>query len=270
MKTFKLLNFKLKKNLWVDIFWAYKSAFHWSWLEFAEHKQYIPWDEIKHIDWKASAKSNKIFVKKYEEQKHLNVLFVFHLNESFKAFKNKFNILKELFFLLAFSAIYNNDSIVGLVGNDFTPSWSNAYLVSMILEKIENTQKYVLLDEILEKIKNFKNHVIFLFTDEDKLTEKQIKLLKRIQLKNELIFVNVFDEFENNLANIGSFLDLKTNKPLTVNLANTNKIKQYQKLREEKLNKLKNLLVSKWIDYLYISSNMDVFKTVYKFFMNKI
>jgi len=115
----------------------------------------------------------------------------------------------------------------------------------MILEKIENTQKYVLLDEILEKIKNFKNHVIFLFTDEDKLTEKQIKLLKRIQLKNELIFVNVFDKFENNLANIGSFLDLKANKPLTVNLANTNKIKQYQKLREEKLNKLKNLLVSK-------------------------
>jgi len=49
-------------------------------------------------------------------------LFVFHLNESFRSFKNKFNTLKELFFLLAFSAIYNNDSIVGLVGNDFTPS----------------------------------------------------------------------------------------------------------------------------------------------------
>src|SRR3954471_9035912 len=40
-------------------------------VEFAEHKEYSPGDEIRHIDWKAYGKFDKYYVKRYEEETEL-------------------------------------------------------------------------------------------------------------------------------------------------------------------------------------------------------
>jgi len=40
-------------------------------VEFAEHRQYEPGDEIRHIDWRAFGKTDKYFVKEYEEETNL-------------------------------------------------------------------------------------------------------------------------------------------------------------------------------------------------------
>jgi uncharacterized protein (DUF58 family) len=45
-------------------------------MEFDEHKNYNSGDNIRDIDWKASSKTGELFVKKYEQEKDLKVLFV--------------------------------------------------------------------------------------------------------------------------------------------------------------------------------------------------
>lgn len=40
-------------------------------VEFAEHRQYMPGDEIKHIDWKVYGKSDRFYIKKFEEETNL-------------------------------------------------------------------------------------------------------------------------------------------------------------------------------------------------------
>lgn len=45
-------------------------------IEFAEHKEYSPGDEIRHIDWKAAAKSDKYYIKQFEKESNLKVYFV--------------------------------------------------------------------------------------------------------------------------------------------------------------------------------------------------
>src|SRR5436190_16384856 len=40
-------------------------------VEFAEHKEYAPGDEIRHIDWKAYGKFDKYYVKRYEHETNL-------------------------------------------------------------------------------------------------------------------------------------------------------------------------------------------------------
>src|SRR5437879_4928359 len=40
-------------------------------VEFAEHKEYSPGDEIRHIDWKAYGRVDKYYVKRYEEETEL-------------------------------------------------------------------------------------------------------------------------------------------------------------------------------------------------------
>ena len=45
-------------------------------VEFAEHKEYAPGDEIRHIDWKAYGKFDKYYVKKFEQETNLRAYLV--------------------------------------------------------------------------------------------------------------------------------------------------------------------------------------------------
>jgi len=49
----------------------HKSPFHGFSVEFAEHRQYNSGESIKHIDWKLFGRTDKLFVKRYEEETNL-------------------------------------------------------------------------------------------------------------------------------------------------------------------------------------------------------
>jgi uncharacterized protein (DUF58 family) len=54
----------------------HRSPHHGSSVEFAEHKEYSPGDEIKHIDWKAYGKFDRYYVKRFEEETELTAHLV--------------------------------------------------------------------------------------------------------------------------------------------------------------------------------------------------
>jgi uncharacterized protein (DUF58 family) len=54
----------------------HRSPHHGSSVEFAEHKEYSPGDEIKHIDWKAYGKFDRFYVKRFEEETELTAYLV--------------------------------------------------------------------------------------------------------------------------------------------------------------------------------------------------
>ncbi len=54
----------------------HKSPHHGASVEFAEHKEYAPGDEIRHIDWKAYAKFDKYYVKRFEQETNLRAYLV--------------------------------------------------------------------------------------------------------------------------------------------------------------------------------------------------
>lgn len=49
----------------------HKSPFKGASIEFVEHRQYYPGDEIRHIDWRAFGKSGKYYIKEYEDETNL-------------------------------------------------------------------------------------------------------------------------------------------------------------------------------------------------------
>jgi len=49
----------------------HKSPFKGSSVEFVEHRQYYPGDEIRHIDWRAYGKTGRYYVKEYEDETNL-------------------------------------------------------------------------------------------------------------------------------------------------------------------------------------------------------
>ena len=54
----------------------HKSPFHGFSVEFAEHRQYNQGESIKHIDWKLFGRTDKLFVKRFEEETNLRCQIV--------------------------------------------------------------------------------------------------------------------------------------------------------------------------------------------------
>ena len=54
----------------------HRASLHGSSVEFAEHKEYSPGDEMRHIDWKAYAKVDRYYVKRYEQESQLTIYLV--------------------------------------------------------------------------------------------------------------------------------------------------------------------------------------------------
>lgn len=54
----------------------HKSPFFGSSVEFAEHKEYAPGDDLRHIDWKLYGKADRYYIKRYEEETNLIAYFL--------------------------------------------------------------------------------------------------------------------------------------------------------------------------------------------------
>ncbi|MCL2639721.1 MAG: DUF58 domain-containing protein [Phycisphaerales bacterium] len=64
-------------------------------VEFAEHRQYSPGDEIKHIDWKVFGKTDRYYIKQFEEETNLACYIIVDASASM-AYKSKENGLTKL------------------------------------------------------------------------------------------------------------------------------------------------------------------------------
>lgn len=60
----------------------HKSPYHGFSVEFAEHREYAPGDDIRHIDWKVWSKTDKYYLKQYEEETNLITYLLLDTSES--------------------------------------------------------------------------------------------------------------------------------------------------------------------------------------------
>lgn len=98
----------------------HKSPFKGFSVEFAEHRQYGPGDEIRHIDWRAFGKSDRYYVKEYEEETNLKAYLVVDSSGSMGyagGTVSKFEYARRLAASLAYMMISQRDA-VGLVTFD--------------------------------------------------------------------------------------------------------------------------------------------------------
>ncbi len=93
---------------------AYQSVFKGRGMEFDEVRDYLPGDDVRLIDWNVTARLGHPFIKKFVEERELNVFLLVDVSASgdFGSVDRRKNALAaELAALLAFSAIRNNDQV---------------------------------------------------------------------------------------------------------------------------------------------------------------
>jgi uncharacterized protein (DUF58 family) len=62
-------------------------------VDFAEHRQYVAGDDIRHVDWKVWSKTDKLYLKQYEEETNLLVYLMLDTSESM-AYASEGNVSK--------------------------------------------------------------------------------------------------------------------------------------------------------------------------------
>jgi uncharacterized protein (DUF58 family) len=125
----------------------HRSPFKGFSVEFAEHRQYGPGDEIRHIDWRAFGKTDRYFVKEYEEETNLRAYLVVDSSGSMGyagRTESKFEQARRLSASLAYLMIGQRDA-VGLVTFDtavraMIPPRSSPGHFSVLCSALERTK----------------------------------------------------------------------------------------------------------------------------------
>ena len=124
----------------------HKSPYKGFSVEFAEHRQYYPGDEIRHIDWRAYGKTDRYYIKEHEEETNLHAHLVVDASGSM-AYRgksiSKFQYAQYLAASLAYLMLHQRDS-VGLVVHDqsvrtMLPPRSSSKQLMQILTSLEKS-----------------------------------------------------------------------------------------------------------------------------------
>ncbi len=80
----KIASLELRARTVVEGFLSglHRSPYHGFSVEFAEHREYAPGDELRHLDWKVYGKTDRFYVKQYEEETNLKAVFAVDTSRS--------------------------------------------------------------------------------------------------------------------------------------------------------------------------------------------
>ncbi len=96
------------------------TAFKGDGIDFAEIKEYNFGDDVRKINWKATAKTGDVKLNVFNEERELNIIVAFMLSGSirFGTVRLKQEVMAELLAMLSFSAIKNADRLTTLFFSD--------------------------------------------------------------------------------------------------------------------------------------------------------
>ena len=227
----KLSNMELVARLVVEGFITglHKSPYHGFSVEFAEHRQYMPGDEVKHIDWKIYGKTDRYYIKEFEEETNLKSYIILDASRSMAYSSDgrmtKLEYASYIGAALAYLMVQQRDA-VGLTVFDekirthMPPHATKSYLKQILkyLELLKGGNKTGTaqsLHEIAERIK--RRGLIIILSDLFDRPDEVASAFKHFRhKKNEVVVMQVLDPLERSFdfGNDAIFKDMETAEQL--------------------------------------------------------
>lgn len=195
----------------------HKSPYHGFSVEFAQHREYVPGDDIRHIDWKVYGRTGRFHLKQYEEETNLVLWLLMDVSESMgygsgersndgRPLVSKYDYACMTGCALAYLTLQQQDS-VGLVTFDnqvrdfLRPSSQPSHLkqVVQILNKTagghEKTKLGPIFHDLAERIA--RRSIIVILSDLFEEPEDILAGLKHLRHKrHEVVMLHVLDQAE--------------------------------------------------------------------------
>ncbi len=187
-------------------------------VEFEEHREYSPGDEIRRIDWKAFGKFDRYFIKEYEDETNLRAYLLLDASASMNYASDgitKFDYACTLTASLAYLILKQQDAAGLVTFSDrieaFIPPRAKRDYLTQILHALENrgpggeTNVGKILDHIAAQVK--RRGLIVLVSDLLDEPAEILKGLRQFRFKgNDVIVFHLMDPAELNLPFDGNIL----------------------------------------------------------------
>lgn len=242
---------------------TYKSVYRGKSMNFENLREYVMNDDIKDIDWKASARSGTLYVKQFIAEKKHNILLVMDTGLKMKADTSKHQKKKDVALFTAgtigYLAIKNSD-YVGMIHNnlskiEYQPFKSNLYNLEEYLCNYDKnySSEGNDINSILEFVyKNIhKKMITFIITDIDGVNNIRTDTLKKLNQKSDVLVVNIDDNYM-----IGDEVyDIDDDRYISKSFLNDPKLHEMErKIRTSLLKKNKLKLKKKNTSFISIDS----------------
>jgi uncharacterized protein (DUF58 family) len=182
-------------------------------VEFAQHRQYVAGDDIRHVDWKVFGKTDKIYLKQYQEETNLHLICVVDASESMayssitsdNATWSKYDHATAIAASLSYMAIQQQDSVgLAVFDSDLkhyikpsnTPAqWKLITQDLTMVPRLKKTNTGRILDQLAEKLTH-RSLIVMLsdFFDDVENIKKGLRHLR--YKKHEIMAFQVLDPAE--------------------------------------------------------------------------
>ncbi len=282
LKKVRLIELSTRKVVDSLMSGQYRSNFKGHGVQFSEHRVYVAGDDVRHIDWKVSARSKEPLIKKYEEERELTVFLVVDVSGSqgfgsSKALKSQ--VAAQIGGMLAYAAIHTGDRVgmllfAGQVEKIVPPKKGKSHILRIIREILafEPKTKTTDLSGALEAAGNIMKHSGIVFVISDFLSDQDFeKPLKRLARRHDVIALRIGDRRELEVPEVGHviFVDPETGQEKVVDTTSYGFQKWLEQRRVVVENQFQGRLRSGGAELLEVLTQDDYLQAVVKFFRSR-
>ena len=280
----KINSLELRARLVVEGFMVgmHKSPYHGFSVEFTQHRPYMQGDGLKDVDWKVYGKTEKFYIKQYEEETNLRSYILLDVSKSMQ-FSSGNNASKleyastlaaALSYLMmkqqdAFGLTLYSDKIVQYLPPKATKSYLRQILKSLVSVKAsDTTNTAACLNTVAEKIK--RRGLVIIISDLFDDIDSVISALKHFSYqKNEIIVFQILDPIERNFAfgRDAIFKDMESEEELTTQPYQIQKA--YKLAMEEFIGKIKSECLNSKIDFNVIDTSTPFDKSLMSYIQKR-
>ena len=280
----KLNSLELKARLVVEGFMVglHKSPYHGFSVEFTEHRPYMQGDNLKDVDWKVYGKTERYFIKQYEEETNLKSYILLDTSKSMD-YSSGENITKLNYSIILVAALsylmIKQQDAVGLslysekINKYFPPKSTRAYLQEILkslntVTASSKTNTAASLNSIAEKIT--RRGLVIIVSDFFDDVNSILTALKHFRYKkNEVIVFQVLDPIERSFSfgRDAIFKDLETGAEMTTQPYQIQKA--YRDAMSHFINKIKSECLNSNIEYNLIETSTPFDKALFNYIQKR-
>ena len=260
---------------------SYKSKIRGRGIEFSEVREYVLGDDVRHIDWNVTARTNKLHVKEFVEERDLRVYVIFDYSASneFGFEKSKKSIGHEIAASIIFSAMKNNDSIgLGIFTDSleqFIPArkgrkHSLTLLRTLLSHKTKSKQTDI--ETSLLQLHHILGQHSIIFIISDYISPNFLRPLKFLKNRHDVILINLSDIRESQLPDIGYTMleDMESGEQLLVNTSDVTFRESFTKNSLENSEKIKNDITKLKVEMVNVSEQIPFDVALRQFFNQRM
>ena len=228
----RIKSLKLRAKLVVEGFFAglHRSPTHGSSIEFSEYRAYVPGDDLRNLDWKLFARSDRHFIKKYEDETNRRCYLVVDQSRSMRYSSldySKIEYARTLAATLAYFLTLQRDAVGVLTFDielgDFVPAKVGAKQLHQILVQLSRpadgmgTDLELPLSQITSLVP--RRGLVVLISDLLAPTDALRKQLAALRARgHEVVLLRVIDpaEIDLGLADPAMVIDLESTRQMYV------------------------------------------------------